>query len=386
MALIKCPECGKKISDKSKVCISCGFPIEDYINENSLDIVVDDTIKIKEDFDGQAEPNTENIETMEKPEDNQTELLSKDNKNQEASSGLSKKWTFAFFGGLFAFVILFVVIQTSNENKEQNVIAQQAISFYNDGNYVEALDEKRELYKDDKLGEYEQKIVLMGNLQKYISDGNKKMSAVFYFVGNYKEFENEQLVESTYPMVVTVAQDIANKNANLLYNFEYYINSKYEQYENFDNTEERETRKLLEPLLSEDKDYLLKIAKQIDDDIDYDLAKKEYAKYKEQSREEYKAEYNSSHPVQVTNNDCSITRRNGYYYCNGTVHNVSGSTHYYVKVKVTYMDKSKNVLTTDWTYAVSSEGIKGGENQQFTIMTKVVGTVEHYRVEILGWD
>ena len=28
MALIKCPECGKEISDKAKICIGCGYPIE----------------------------------------------------------------------------------------------------------------------------------------------------------------------------------------------------------------------------------------------------------------------------------------------------------------------------------------------------------------------
>ena len=28
MALIKCPECRKEISDKSKQCIHCGFPLE----------------------------------------------------------------------------------------------------------------------------------------------------------------------------------------------------------------------------------------------------------------------------------------------------------------------------------------------------------------------
>lgn len=28
MALIKCPECGKEISDKVKQCIHCGFPME----------------------------------------------------------------------------------------------------------------------------------------------------------------------------------------------------------------------------------------------------------------------------------------------------------------------------------------------------------------------
>ena len=30
MALIKCPECGKEISDKASACVSCGFPIQTY--------------------------------------------------------------------------------------------------------------------------------------------------------------------------------------------------------------------------------------------------------------------------------------------------------------------------------------------------------------------
>ena len=29
MALIKCPECGKDISNKAKACIHCGFPLTD---------------------------------------------------------------------------------------------------------------------------------------------------------------------------------------------------------------------------------------------------------------------------------------------------------------------------------------------------------------------
>lgn len=31
MAIIKCPECGKEISDKAEMCVSCGFPITDAI-------------------------------------------------------------------------------------------------------------------------------------------------------------------------------------------------------------------------------------------------------------------------------------------------------------------------------------------------------------------
>lgn len=31
MAMIKCPECGKEISDRSEVCVNCGFPITDAV-------------------------------------------------------------------------------------------------------------------------------------------------------------------------------------------------------------------------------------------------------------------------------------------------------------------------------------------------------------------
>lgn len=30
MALIKCPECGKEISNKAKMCIHCGYPMDEY--------------------------------------------------------------------------------------------------------------------------------------------------------------------------------------------------------------------------------------------------------------------------------------------------------------------------------------------------------------------
>ena len=34
MALIKCPECGKEISDKAQACIHCGYPIRNNILHN----------------------------------------------------------------------------------------------------------------------------------------------------------------------------------------------------------------------------------------------------------------------------------------------------------------------------------------------------------------
>lgn len=33
--LIKCPECGKEVSDKAPACIHCGFPLNDIHKENT---------------------------------------------------------------------------------------------------------------------------------------------------------------------------------------------------------------------------------------------------------------------------------------------------------------------------------------------------------------
>lgn len=42
MALIKCPECGKKVSDKANECIHCGYPINN--NDVNDDIAYIDKI------------------------------------------------------------------------------------------------------------------------------------------------------------------------------------------------------------------------------------------------------------------------------------------------------------------------------------------------------
>lgn len=33
MALIKCPECGKEVSDNAEICVNCGFPIIKNTNQ-----------------------------------------------------------------------------------------------------------------------------------------------------------------------------------------------------------------------------------------------------------------------------------------------------------------------------------------------------------------
>lgn len=36
MALIKCPECGKEVSDKASQCIHCGYPISSINNQSQF--------------------------------------------------------------------------------------------------------------------------------------------------------------------------------------------------------------------------------------------------------------------------------------------------------------------------------------------------------------
>lgn len=38
MALIKCPECGREISDKAVSCPGCGYPIQDMVQDNRSDL------------------------------------------------------------------------------------------------------------------------------------------------------------------------------------------------------------------------------------------------------------------------------------------------------------------------------------------------------------
>ena len=40
MALIKCPECGKEVSDKAQNCINCGFPLADINPSGTVSIAM----------------------------------------------------------------------------------------------------------------------------------------------------------------------------------------------------------------------------------------------------------------------------------------------------------------------------------------------------------
>lgn len=57
MALIKCPECEKEISDQAEICVGCGFPINKILSDNPTPVPVKKTIVNPEtDFVAKPEP------------------------------------------------------------------------------------------------------------------------------------------------------------------------------------------------------------------------------------------------------------------------------------------------------------------------------------------
>lgn len=66
MALIKCPECGKEISDRSQICIQCGFPISEYVREQKNNI---ETSKQKQSTNAIEEKSSAQEKNIENKED-----------------------------------------------------------------------------------------------------------------------------------------------------------------------------------------------------------------------------------------------------------------------------------------------------------------------------
>ena len=60
MALIKCPECGKEISDKAQKCIHCGYPLKS--EQLDINITSDEDVKKA----SKSENNSECSEVKEK--------------------------------------------------------------------------------------------------------------------------------------------------------------------------------------------------------------------------------------------------------------------------------------------------------------------------------
>lgn len=78
--------------------------------------------------------------------------------------------------------------------------------------------------------------------------------------------------------------------------------------------------------------------------------------------------------------------KSNYTTCTGRVKNTGNATYEYVKVKGAFKDISGNVVDTDWTYAVGSEGLGPNESTTFSLSVPKNTYIKTCSVSLLDYD
>lgn len=354
MSLIRCPECGKEnVSDSAQACPSCGYGIKEYYEK----------IRLEEIEKGKIE--------VEREEDEKHNFVSLS--EQDEAPKITRKKLYLLIIVAIVFIIASVVATIFLNAKEKEKKLNEIEALVQAGNYLEAWEnidkDILESYNDE---EFVDKAMVIGYME-YMYEDAKKSSAnisdtyllvVLKSIGAHQKLLDWGLYDYIEKMVLDSIQQIENRRDKI---FDDTVEEMiYEEYNDLENT-------IVEPYRTENpngaKEYIQYLISSIDGTKTEQYAKEQYDK---------------NNPLQIT--EKSANKDDGYWYCTGTLSNVSSKIYYYVKIKVTYYDKNMNVLTTDWTYAVDSVGIAGGENQLFEIMTKVTGNVEKFKVEVLEYQ
>lgn len=156
MALIKCPECGNKISDKAEICPKCGYELNS--NSNNLD-------------------------------------SNKTNNNKGRFTSKFKKDNYRYLFIFAVFIILFLLYtqnkyKTDNNNQTKNPSTQGTTEPAKTNGYM--------VYKDSKLGisfEYPSSYKAATDKEGFIyiakNIDNEGALIPYIIVGRYTEYKNE---------------------------------------------------------------------------------------------------------------------------------------------------------------------------------------------------
>lgn len=72
----------------------------------------------------------------------------------------------------------------------------------------------------------------------------------------------------------------------------------------------------------------------------------------------------------LTLEDTSCKKDNGYIYASGYIKNNSSRTFSYIKIQTDFTDLQKNIIDTNYTYAVGSEGLGANSRKSYEVMNK----------------
>lgn len=124
MALIKCPECGKEISDKAEACPNCGYPINGEVVKDLEE--VKDNEKLDE-VQVTSEPEEKNIEFDKKEENEENDVVVKKEMSKKTKMAIGVGIGVVVIGGILCFAL------TGNMRKYDS-----GSKLMESGNYAEA--------------------------------------------------------------------------------------------------------------------------------------------------------------------------------------------------------------------------------------------------------
>ena len=84
--------------------------------------------------------------------------------------------------------------------------------------------------------------------------------------------------------------------------------------------------------------------------------------------------------------DKVLTSNSSYTIAERKITNKSSYTVYLVKIKGTFKDSSGNVVDTDWTYAVGSEGLAPGESKKWRMSVSKDYSIKRCDVSVIDFD
>lgn len=95
--------------------------------------------------------------------------------------------------------------------------------------------------------------------------------------------------------------------------------------------------------------------------------------------------YESAYSV-LKFSDLKVSSNSSYTICTGTLKNTGTKTYNFVEVKGAFKDSAGNVIDTDWTYAVGSEGLAPGEATTFRMSVTKNSKITSCSVSIIDYN
>jgi len=127
MALIKCPECGKEVSDSAVVCLQCGFPVEKWVKEQK------DLLAMEDAAANEAKRYVERVKREKEQE------IERQQKTEERKKAIKSLPWFKICLGIFCLLIVIIIAILIRNYSKKNQSYLSALELIENGNYLEAV-------------------------------------------------------------------------------------------------------------------------------------------------------------------------------------------------------------------------------------------------------